>query len=97
MRLLVAWLVLSVAAEGVNIRRRPLGRLGMAILVSIGLAAVALLVAGAMVVRGGVFAPMLLVAAVLAAGTLRGLSWFQQGATERGGLRACRDLGTLCS
>ncbi len=36
--LLVAWLVLSVTAEGVNIRRRPLGRLAMALLVGIGLA-----------------------------------------------------------
>jgi 4-amino-4-deoxy-L-arabinose transferase-like glycosyltransferase len=81
--LLVAWLIVSVTAEGVNIRRRPLGRLGMAILVAIGLASVALLVALSMVVRGGLFAPLLLVAAVLAAGTLRGLSWFQQGAIER--------------
>jgi 4-amino-4-deoxy-L-arabinose transferase-like glycosyltransferase len=81
--LLVAWLVLSVSAEGVNIRRRPLGRFGMALLVAIGLGGVAVLFAAALVVRGGVLAPMLLVAIILAAGTLLGLSWFQQGATER--------------
>ncbi len=45
--LLVAWLVLSVAAEGVNIRRWPLGRLAMALLVAIGLGGcVALVAAG---------------------------------------------------
>ena len=43
--LLVAWLVLALAAEGVNIRRRPLGRLSMAHLVGIGLALAAILLA----------------------------------------------------
>jgi 4-amino-4-deoxy-L-arabinose transferase-like glycosyltransferase len=81
--LLVAWLILSVSAEGVNIRRRPLGRLGMAILVAIGLGSIALLIAGAIVTRGPVSLPMLVIAAVIAAGTLRGLSWLQEGATER--------------
>ena len=44
--LLTAWLVLSVTAEGVNIRRRPLGRLAMALLVGIGLVGIVVLVAG---------------------------------------------------
>jgi hypothetical protein len=81
--LLVAWLVLSVTAEGVNIRRRLLGRLGMALLVAIAIGAVALLVAATMVVQGGMRAPLLLVAVILAAGTLAGLSAFQRGAAER--------------
>ncbi len=37
--LLAAWLVLAISAEDVNIRRQPLGRFGMALLVGIGLAA----------------------------------------------------------
>jgi 4-amino-4-deoxy-L-arabinose transferase-like glycosyltransferase len=80
--LLLAWLVMSVTADGVNIRRRALGRLGMALLVGIGLAGVVLLVAGALIMGGGVRAPMLLVAGVIAAGTLWGASWLQKGATE---------------
>jgi hypothetical protein len=72
-----------VTAEAVNIRRRPLGRLAMAILVGIGLVGIVLLVAATTVVPGGLRLPMLVVAVVLAAGTLAGLSAFQQSATER--------------
>jgi 4-amino-4-deoxy-L-arabinose transferase-like glycosyltransferase len=81
--MLLAWLVLSVSAEEVNIRRWPLGRLGMALLVGIGLAGTVLLVAGAMIAPWSLCLPMVLVAIAIAAGTLAGLSWFQQGATER--------------
>ena len=45
-----------------NIRRRPLGRLAMALLVGIGLAGIVLLVAGTTLVPGGLRLPMLLVA-----------------------------------
>ena len=55
--LLTAWLVLSVTAEGVNIRRRPLGRLAMALLVGIGLAGIVLLVAGTTLVPGALRLP----------------------------------------
>jgi len=81
--LLVTWLVLAVSAEGVNVRRWPLGRLGLALLVGIGLAGTVFLVAGAAMVQGGLASPLLLVAVLIAAGTLIGTSWFQQGATER--------------
>ena len=81
--LLTAWLVLRVAAEGVNIRRKPLGRLAIALLVGIGLVGIVLLVAAATMVEREFVPPMLLLAAVLAAGTLFGMSFFQQGATER--------------
>jgi 4-amino-4-deoxy-L-arabinose transferase-like glycosyltransferase len=81
--LLTAWLVLRVAAEGVNIRRKPLGRLAIALLVGIGLVGIVLLGAAATMVEREFVPPMLLLAAVLAAGTLFGMSFFQQGATER--------------
>ncbi len=81
--LLTAWLVLSVTKEGVNIRRRPLGRLAMALLVGIGLVGSVLLVATTTLAPGGLRLPMLAVAGVLAAGTLAALSAFQQAATER--------------
>ena len=81
--MLLAWLVLSVSADEVNIRRWPLGRIGMSLLVGIGLAGTVLLVAGAMIAPWSLFLPMLLIAIAIAAGTLLGLSWFQRGATER--------------
>jgi 4-amino-4-deoxy-L-arabinose transferase-like glycosyltransferase len=81
--LLVAWLVLSVSAEEVNVRRWPLGRLGLALLVGIGLAGTVLLVAGAMIASWSLCIPMVLVSIGLGAGTLRGLSYFQQAETER--------------
>jgi 4-amino-4-deoxy-L-arabinose transferase-like glycosyltransferase len=81
--LLTAWLVLSVTAEGVNIRRRPLGRLALALLVGIALVGIVVLVAGTTVAPAALRLPMLLAAAIMVAGTLAGLSAFQQGATER--------------
>ena len=81
--LLTAWLVLSVTTEGVNIRRRPLGRLAMALLVGIGFLGIVLPVAATTLVPAGLRLPMLAVAVVMAAGTLAGVSAFQQAATER--------------
>ena len=73
-----------MTAEGVNIRRRPLGRLAMALLVGIGLVGIVLLVAGTTLVPGSApSAACSSVAVVMAAGTLAGMSAFQQGATER--------------
>jgi 4-amino-4-deoxy-L-arabinose transferase-like glycosyltransferase len=81
--LLVAWLVLSVSAEGVNVRRRPLGRLGLSLLIGMGLAGVVLLVACAAILKGAAALAMLVIAAMIAAGALAGMSAFQRGATER--------------
>ena len=76
--------MLSVAAEGVNIRRRPLGRLAMALLVGIGLVGSRALVAGAtLVTRQPSAAAAHGLRSSLAAGTLAAMSFFQQGATER--------------
>jgi 4-amino-4-deoxy-L-arabinose transferase-like glycosyltransferase len=80
---LTAWLVLSVTTEGVNIRRRLLGRVAMALLVGIALVGIVLLVAATTVVPGGLRLPMLAVAVVMAVGTLASVSAFQQAATER--------------
>ena len=81
--LLIAWLVLSISAEGVNVRRRPLGRLGLALLAGIGLSATVLLVAGSAILHGALGLAMLTLALLIAAGTLAGMFWFQQAATER--------------
>jgi 4-amino-4-deoxy-L-arabinose transferase-like glycosyltransferase len=81
--LLLAWLVLSLSREEVNIRRWPLGRLALALLVGLGLAGTVLLLAGAAILQGEFGLAMLVVALVIAVGTLAGMSWFQQGATQR--------------
>ena len=59
--LLLAWLVLAVESEGVNIRRWPLGRLAIALLVAIGLAAAVLFASVGMVLPGELRWPLALV------------------------------------
>ncbi len=81
--LLVAWLVMALAAEGVNIRRRALGRLSMAMLVGIGLAMAAILLAGAGFLASRVSWPLLGIAAIVVAGTLAGMAKFQDTSPER--------------
>jgi len=81
--LLLAWLVLAIESEGVNIRRWPLGRLAVALFVAIGLAATVLFASAGMLARGDLRWPLALVSGVVAAGTLVGLSLLQRGATER--------------
>jgi 4-amino-4-deoxy-L-arabinose transferase-like glycosyltransferase len=81
--LLVSRLVLAVSSEGVNLRRWPLGRLGIALLVGLGLTGTVVMVAGTATVQGGLAPPMLVIAVLVAAGALIGTWWFQQGATER--------------
>jgi 4-amino-4-deoxy-L-arabinose transferase-like glycosyltransferase len=81
--LLVAWLVVAVSAEGVNVRRWRLGRLGLALLVGMGLTGTVFLLAGAAIAPRGLGPPLLLIAFLIAGGTLIGTWWLQQGASER--------------
>ncbi len=81
--LLLAWGVLAIESEGVNIRRWPLGRLSIALLVAIGLAATVLFASVGILVRGNLGWPLVLVSLLIAAGTLAGLSLLQRGATAR--------------
>jgi len=81
--LLLAWSVLAIESEGVNIRRWPLGRLAISLLVAIGLAATVLFASVGMLVRGDLGWPLAMTSAVIAAGTLAGLSLLQRGATAR--------------
>ncbi len=82
--MLLAWLVSALASDEVNIRRRPLGRLALALLVGIGLAGAVAFSAGAVFVRGALAPPMLVAALLMALGALGGMLWLQRGATERG-------------
>src|SRR5262249_10670125 len=81
--LLVTWLILAVSAKGVNFRRWPLGRLGIVLLVGIGLALAVLLVGGAAIMPGALALPIVLVAISIAASTLIGTAYLLKGATDR--------------
>jgi 4-amino-4-deoxy-L-arabinose transferase-like glycosyltransferase len=81
--LLVSWLVLAISADGVNIRGSRLGRLGLALLVGVGLAGTIVLIVASATLQGNLAPALLAMAVLLAAGTLVSTSWFQQGATER--------------
>lgn len=81
--LLAGWLILSLADEGVNIRRRPLGRLAMAMLVGISLAIAAALVAGAAFLPGRVGLLLAVVAVIVAGSALVGMTCFQRGEGRR--------------
>jgi 4-amino-4-deoxy-L-arabinose transferase-like glycosyltransferase len=81
--LLVAWLILSLKAEGVNIRRWPMGRLSMAMLVGLGLALAAILVAGAAFLANQLSLPLAIMAVIAVVATLAGMARLQAAAGER--------------
>ena len=78
-----AWLVLAISAEDFNIRRLPLGRLGMALLVGIGLAMATGLLAASAFVPGNLRWPMAVLGGLLIVGTLAGLLKFQRSSSVR--------------
>jgi 4-amino-4-deoxy-L-arabinose transferase-like glycosyltransferase len=81
--LLSTWLVLSISAEEVNIRRQPLGRFGMAILVGVGLVLAAVLLAATALVPGNLRGPMGVMGMLLVVGTLAGMLKFHRSAAVR--------------
>ena len=81
--LLVTWLILSISAEEVNVRRRPLGRLGMALLAGIGLASAAVFLAATALATEALRWPMMAMGLLLVIGTPASLFRFQQGASVR--------------
>ena len=81
--LLAAWLVRELVTEGVNLRRWPLGRLGLGVLGGVGLGLGAGSVAAAVVLPAPVRVPCLVMAAVVVTGALWGLRRMERAATER--------------
>jgi 4-amino-4-deoxy-L-arabinose transferase-like glycosyltransferase len=88
--LLVAWLVEGLLRDEVNLRRWPLGRLGLNLLVGVGIGLAAVFVAGAVVLPTTLRAPLLVTAGIVGVGTVWGALRFQHAATVRavGGLAA---------
>jgi 4-amino-4-deoxy-L-arabinose transferase-like glycosyltransferase len=81
--LLVAWLVAAVAESEINLRRWTLGRMALGLLVGVGLAMAVALMAGAIVIGGGLRWPCAAVSVVVAAGTLFAFERFHGGHPER--------------
>jgi len=81
--LLVAWFVETVAAEGMSLRRWPLGRLGLGLLGGIGIAGTVGLMAAAACAPGHLQLPLGFLSLILGTGTLLGMLWFHHGATRR--------------
>jgi 4-amino-4-deoxy-L-arabinose transferase-like glycosyltransferase len=81
--LLAAWAVEAVIRDGVNLRRWPLGRLGLNLFGGVGIGLTVAFVAGAVVFPAGLRAPSLATALVIGSGTLWGLIRFHRAETDR--------------
>jgi 4-amino-4-deoxy-L-arabinose transferase-like glycosyltransferase len=81
--LLTAWLVVGLMREEVNIRRWPLGRLGLGLLGGVGIGISAVFAAGTIVLPSILRWPCLVIAVIVATGTLWGMLELQRGATAR--------------
>lgn len=80
--LLGSWLVREAVAEGVNLRRLPLGRLGVGLLGGVGLGLAVMFGAGTGVFPPVLAAPCLVIALTIAGATVWGVRRLQLGQTE---------------
>ncbi|SIO59422.1 4-amino-4-deoxy-L-arabinose transferase [Singulisphaera sp. GP187] len=81
--LLAAWLIALVVKEGVNLRRWPLGRVGVGLLGGTAVVLLVGLVAGTSMLPASLRSPLLFLAIVLAAGTTYAIVLIVRGLTER--------------
>ena len=80
--LLVAWVIGAVADSEVNLRRWPLGRLSLGLLTGLGIGMAVAALAGVMVLpTWALRGPCLMLAILLAVGTMYAMERFQTGAT----------------
>jgi 4-amino-4-deoxy-L-arabinose transferase-like glycosyltransferase len=84
--LLAAWLVETVHAQEISLRRWPLGRLGVGMLGGIGMVGIILGLGVAIAVPGPLRVPLLVFAVTLTTGTLTALLWLQKARTRQGAL-----------
>lgn len=81
--LLVAWAVLAMSAEGTSIRRWRLGRVSIVMLASIGLSLAAILVSGAAILSNEITTPVIVIAVIIVASTIAGITGLRRGAAEK--------------
>jgi 4-amino-4-deoxy-L-arabinose transferase-like glycosyltransferase len=84
--LLIAWFLEAVALSASNLRRWPLGRLSLGLLIGIGLTLSVAFAAGAFVLPESVRTPAAVLAVVLALGTIGSVEPLYRASTRRGAL-----------
>ncbi len=89
--ILAAWLVETLEADVANIRRHRFGRLALGLLLGFGLTLAVVLTGGAVVAPFAARAPLVLIAGLVAAGTLWGSTMLERGLPRRAihALTAC--------
>jgi 4-amino-4-deoxy-L-arabinose transferase-like glycosyltransferase len=90
---LVAWLLVTLVREEMALRRWPLGRLSLGLLVGIAIGVVVVLTAAALAVSGLVRWPCLVLSLVVASGTLTAVLAIVRGATTQGVVRLIATWG----
>ena len=95
--LLAGWVVVAVTREGVNVRRWPFGRLGLALLIGVGVGLTVVFVAGSAAFAPGLRRPSLVTGLVIGSGTLWSLLHLYRAETTRAvaGLAATWSLTLL--
>ena len=93
--LLIAWTLARIAEADLSLRRWPLGRLAMGLLLGTGLTLTVLSLGGAMVLPWSLKWPLLAVAAALGGGTLYATEAFHAGRIERGAYGLAATWGSV--
>ncbi|MGC8642351.1 MAG: ArnT family glycosyltransferase [Isosphaeraceae bacterium] len=81
--LLVAWMIDSIEAEDVTLRRWPLGRLGLNLLGGVGITGTVGLLAITPALSSPVRLPLVLLAVLTGSATMLAMLWLHQGATRK--------------
>ena len=81
--LLAGWLVARVSRSGVSLRAWPLGRIGLGLLIGVGVVGSGLVAASATWVPSPLAGPCLSLSAIIAAGAICSWSSFRRGETAR--------------
>ncbi len=81
--LLVAWAIVAMADRRENIRGLRLGRLSVAMLATIGAGLALALIGAAVILSGPLFGPLIVLAGLIAVGTVAGVAMLRRGQSEQ--------------
>ena len=81
--LLAGWLVVAVSRSGIGLRGWPLGRVGLALLIGIGVGGAGAIAAASMLVPSALAGPCLVLALPISAGAICGMWLFRRRETRR--------------